>query len=272
MNGLEYARPDGRSLHLDLYLPRDIPEPYPLVVWIHGGGWIEGDRSMNYTVRRLDGRGFAFAAIDHRKAHEVSFPDPLLDCRAAIRWLRFNGDNFGLDTECIGVWGESSGGHLALLLGLSAGDEHLDPPEQGGVSSDVQAVCSWFAPTDLLNPGAVMNLGDHDAPGSPLYHLLNGPLNERVRLAALASPVSHIRGDAPPVLLVHGREDDIVSYRQSMRLDELLRGAGAESELMLIEGAGHGGDAFTRPEVLDRVTEFFSRTLRRRPAKDRPSA
>jgi len=261
LRDLEYARVDGLSLRLDLYLPLRKSEPrLPVVVWIHGGGWKGGDKA-NTRAPEVLGEGYAVASINYRLSHQATFPAQIHDCKAAIRWLRAHAEEFGLDPERIGAWGSSAGGHLAALLGTS-GDvpelegevgDHLDQ------SSRVQAVCDFYGPTDLLavlEPGAWPS---HGSPNSPESLLLGGPVAERVELARLASPVTHVSPDDPPFLIVHGDRDRVVPLDQSVRLHQALTAAGVESTLYVVKGAGHG---FRDPKADALVREFFDRHLR----------
>ena len=152
LRDLTYATVDGAALQLDLYLPDDYAKPLPLVVWIHGGGWVSGQRSP-CPIARLATRGYAVASISYRLAQGVAvFPAQLHDCKAAVRWLRTNAWRFGCDGERIGVWGASAGGHLAALLGTVQGDPALEGSEGvTGVSSRVQCVVALFPATDFVH-------------------------------------------------------------------------------------------------------------------------
>jgi len=159
------------------------------------------------------------------------------------------------------VWGSSAGGHLAALLGTSGGVPELEGEVGGNLdrSSRVQAVCDFFGPADLLailEPGAWPS---HGSPTSPESLLLGGPVAERVKLARLASPVTHASPDDPPFLLVHGDRDPMVPLDQSERLHRALTAAGVDSTLYVVRGAGHG---FRDPAVDALVRWFFDRHLR----------
>lgn len=263
LRDIEYAHVGAKSLRLDLYLPRREPGArLPVVVWIHGGGWRGGDKGRTRAPHVL-GEGYAVASIGYRLSQEATFPAQIHDCKAAIRWLRAHADRYGLDPERIGAWGSSAGGHLAALLGTSGGVAELEGTVGGNLeySSRVQAVCDFFGPADLLavlEPGAWPS---HASPTSAESLLLGGPVAERVDLARLASPVTHVSTDDPPFLIVHGDQDRVVPLDQSERLHRALTAAGVESTLHVVKGAGHG---FRDPGVDALVGEFFDRHLRRR--------
>jgi acetyl esterase/lipase len=222
-----------RPLELDLHLP-ETDGPRPVVVYVHGGGWQRGTRREPPPLTAADfydqiaAQGFAVAAIDYRLSGEARFPAPLEDVRTALGWVRDNAAAYGLDADRVFLWGDSAGGHLALLATLTG--------------ASVRATVGWFPVTDLLgmpsdlaDAGAVPDLG----PDSREARLLGAPAASVPDLARQASPLAHARADAPPILLMHGTVDDMVPAAQSKRLAEALGRAGAAVELELVPGATH---------------------------------
>src|ERR1700754_2366220 len=204
-----------RPLHLDVHLP-DGEGPFPVVLWIHGGGWQEGSRvGMPDTVapfgfhERFLAHGYAVADVDYRLAGEAPYPAQLLDVQSAIRWLGHHAVELRLNTGRFATLGESAGGHLAALAGLT-----------GDGDTAIQAVVNWYGATDLLD---VPDDADHS---SPPALLLGGPVAERRDFAVWASPLHRVHPGAPPFLNVHGTDDDVVSFEQSVRLAEALRAQG----------------------------------------------
>lgn len=202
--------PGFRPLELDL-TPAD--DPVATIVYLHGGGWRRGSRhtplpGFEHLTEELAAQGFRVAAADYRLSGEAIFPAPLEDVRAAIEFVR--------NAKPLVVWGESAGAHLGLLAALTG--------------STVDAVVAWFPPTDLLGLA-----GDVSREAS----LLGAPPESVPDLAREASPLTHAHAGAPPVLLMHGSDDDLVPARQSVRLAEALRDAGAPVELHLVPGARH---------------------------------
>lgn len=255
-----YATVDGERLELDLYLPESFDKPLPLIVWIHGGGWVTGERSP-CPVAMLATRGYAVASISYRLSRgEVTFPTPLHDCKAAIRWLRANAWRFGCDPERIGVLGASAGGQLAALLGTTADDPAFDGNYGiSGVSSRVQAVCTLFAATDFVHLEAVED--DHWRINLVAKALLHGPPSKHPELAAAASPVTHVSKTSAPFLLIHGTADSMIPPAQSERMHQALKAAGADSSLLLIEGMPHGNRTLARTDLQQAVDAFFSKHL-----------
>jgi acetyl esterase/lipase len=267
--GLVFAEPAGQPLQLDLYRPAGDGE-VPVCVYLHGGGWALGSRADRAEARLVPvaRSGLAVASIDYRLTDTATFPAQLEDARAAVRWLRAHGAEHGLATGRIGAWGASAGGHLAALLALRPDD--ADPRPGDG---SVQGVVAWFPPTDLLA------LAD-DPPEGPRPPFLSGPPPSppfEARLLGLttvaddpararaASPLSHVRPDAPPFLVMHGDRDGLIPSVQSRRFTEALTAAGATADLMLLAGANHEDPAFDTPGSLGAVSGFLRAALAEAP-------
>jgi acetyl esterase/lipase len=209
--------------------------PLPCVVLIHGGSWRFGGRdSLLLPAALLARLGFVTASIEYRLTHEAPFPAQIEDCKCAVRFLRANAAELGLDPERIGAFGTSAGGHLAALLGTAP--DHPALEGNGGwpdVSSAVQAVVDWYGPTD------VAALAGEALQGS-VIDLLGGPVRTHLAVAAFADPATHVTPSCPPFLILHGSEDRSVPLSQSEYLHAALLGAGIDSELIVMEGKGHG--------------------------------
>jgi len=249
-SGLTYAVAFGyRPLQLDVWVPATAT-PAPLVVWVHGGAFMMGDRRHLPETLRPDqvfdallAAGLAVATIDYRHALEAPFPAQLHDAKAAVRYLRAHADELGLSTDRIGAWGESAGGHIAALLGLTAHRPDLEGAHGVvGPSSAVDVVVDWYGLADMETmprqdpPPQLAALLPEEMRVPPEDHLLRG-LEGQAR--ADASPVTHVTPGSPPFLLLHGTADWLVPYGQSQQLAAAMTAAGAPVELVPIEGAGH---------------------------------
>ncbi|MFV0446128.1 MAG: serine hydrolase, partial [Planctomycetaceae bacterium] len=259
--GLEYANIDGHSLKLDLYLPTT-DDPL-LVIWIHGGGWQNGSKNR-CPIEWLTEHGYAVASIAYRLSSKAIFPAQIQDCKAAVRWLRSQADRYGYRSDRIAVAGGSAGGHLAALLGTTGDVAELEGTVGGNLdqSSRVDAVIDYFGPTDFI-----LRSKTHperaNAPESGTAKLLGGGADQQTELARLASPVTHVTPDDPPMLVLHGDKDKTVYLDQSLRLQEVYRQAGLPLALRIIKGAGHGGNRLFSGPQREPVVDFLDRELRR---------
>ncbi|MFE2148315.1 alpha/beta hydrolase fold domain-containing protein [Streptomyces sp. NPDC059456] len=257
-DGITYATTPGyRPRLLDVQLPAG-EGPFPAVVWIHGGGWLDGDRRYPPPTvpaallhGAVLGAGLALVSIDYRHSLEAPFPAQLHDVKAAIRYVRWFAAALGIDADRIGVWGESAGGHLAALAGVvrpgSADAAALEALEGahgvGSGDTGVLAVVDWYGVSDLValaaHPMPPMPSGIEFP--DPYEALLGGSVAERPDAARAASPVTYaVPGtNPPPFLLVHGTRDGLVPYSQSEVLAEALTGAGGEVALRPVEDADH---------------------------------
>lgn len=251
-----YAEVEGQPLHLDLYLPRRAPTPAPLVIWLHGGGWRDGDKTpVPPGVLLLLDDGIAVASVNYRltgdtRFGERVFPAQIHDVKGAVRFLRGHAAEYRLDPDRFAVWGASAGGHLAALLALSGGNAALEGTVGGnlGQSSRVSALVDFFGPTQLEAQGGV-----HDLPAAPEAALIGAPLGqikahlhdpnppwpELAERMLAAGPVHHTDASDPPAFIAHGVNDWLVPPDQSARLAAALRAVEVAVEYFTVPGAGH---------------------------------
>lgn len=236
---------------LDLYLPTNQCAPRPLVIFIHGGGWISGDKdAVQPYVPALLSRGFAVASINYRFSYNAPFPAQIHDCKAAVRWLRANAGQYGIDPARFGVLGDSTGGHLAALIGTSSDVAALEGTVGDYLqhSSRVQAAGSMFGPSDFFALGTVP---PHDHPdsivsqlfGHPIQDIINNMDNpdyaDLVALVHSANPATYATIDDPPFRIVHGDADAVIPMNQSQLLHTALVSANVQSHLRIVPGARH---------------------------------
>lgn len=267
---IPYAQTDHMRQRLDLYLPREPQsDKLPLLVFIHGGGWRNGDKAGGaaQVLPYVRTGEFVGASIGYRLSGDAVWPAQIHDCKAAIRWLRGNAGKYGIDPDRIAVMGSSAGGHLVALLGTSGGVAAVEGNlgDFDDVSSRVSCVVDFFGPANLLTMGDFPGSFDHNSPESPESKMLGGAVQEHKERAREASPQMYVSEDDPPFLIVHGSDDRVVPYDQSVQLDKALRAAGVESHLLRVDGGGHGG--FGNGDVDARVRTFLERQLLGREAE-----
>jgi acetyl esterase/lipase len=259
---ITYARIGDHALALDLHMPAGAAQP-PLVVYVHGGAWRAGNKDEYPAF--LVAQGFAVASIDFRASSEARFPADLHDIKAAVRFLRAKAKQYGYAGERIAISGASSGAHLAAMVATTGGMPELEGSvgEFPRESSTVQALVSWFGASNLDTILAQSTPFGLSVRVPALQLLLGGVPKEVPALAKLASPVTHVSADDPPALLLHGKRDEQMPMQQTVELEAAYRRAGVPVEMILLEEAGHGGDAFYNGEPAARVLAFLRKNLLR---------
>ncbi|WP_081752091.1 alpha/beta hydrolase [Paenibacillus sp. 1-18] len=212
---IEFSNAGGNSLKLNLLIYRDPmdelfnregnQEKYPLIIYLQGCGWGWSKQDTFAFVPQLSEfakMGYVIASVQYRTSDSAIFPAQIQDVKAAVRFLKANASLYNIDPERVGVWGDSSGAHLALLLGLTEGNEEFTGDrEYPNESSSIQAVVDWFGPTDFLTMSQYPSVFDHDSPHSPESKLVGGAIQENKDKARKASPMQYIHSEAPPILI-----------------------------------------------------------------------
>jgi acetyl esterase/lipase len=258
---VEYGKGGGRALRMDIFRPvAKPPKPMPVLVWIHGGAWRAGTKdSIPGLALQLAAEGWLCASIEYRLSQEAIFPAQIEDAKCAIRFLRAHAKEFQIDPDRIGVWGSSAGGHLVAMLGTTGDVKDLEG--SGGwadQSSRVQAVVDFFGPSDLMQMGNGPRIR-HMEEGSPESLLIGATVKDNPEKAARASPVTYVTKDDPPVLIMHGDQDDTVPIGQSELLHAALTKAGVASTFEVVKGRGHG---FGGPAIDAAVRAFLEKHLK----------
>ncbi len=267
---IAYSKDGNKAHKLDiLRLKKASKEPTPVIVWIHGGGFVSGSRTDGYKrLERFVKQGYLGVTIDYRSAWEKPFPAQLQDCKCAIRFLRAHAKQYNLDAKHIGVWGGSAGGNLVSMLGVTGGIKEFEG--DGGwekESSRVQAVVDYYGMTDFLAIYAMAKAGTSTERFKPLdgnesiSHLLGvKKYFEHSDLCRKASPTTYASKDDAPFYIFHGDLDPLTPHQQGELLNETLRKAGVESDFYLVKGGKHGWP--NRPDVDDKMDAFFAKHLK----------
>ena len=250
---LTYAMANNIELKLDLYLPRKRSTPLPTLMLFHGGGWVDGQKERNvFQLLPYLSLGWAVVNVEYRLARQSPAPAAVEDCRCALRWVTYHAKEYNLDTSKIVLTGGSAGGHLALITGLLPAQSVFDrqcPTESSTrwreatePQTKVAAIINWYGITDVADL--------IEGPNAKHYAMeWLGSLSHRQELARQLSPINYVRAGLPPIITIHGDQDDIAPYEQAVRLHAALDKAGVPNQLVTIRGAKHGG--FNRQALVD---------------------
>ena len=282
IKNINYAGTSSASQTLDLLLPANALLPLPLVVRIHGGGFSSGDKAGEETgtaASAILAKGYALASVNYRLSGEALFPAGVQDVKAAVRWLRAHAAQYGLDTDRFASWGESAGGYMAAMLGVTGDqatvfdDDSLGNP---GVSSAVAAVVDWYGPVDLATMDSQQTAHppascpsswlQHTPATSPEGTWLGGALNTpavstKLAQANLVADVATAKA-LPFFIIAHGDNDCQVPWAQSQELTDALAKVGNTANLTILAGAGHADGRFESTQSAPDMTllgSFFGR-------------
>ncbi|MEO6313574.1 MAG: alpha/beta hydrolase [Chitinophagaceae bacterium] len=261
------------SQKLDIYLPDSNVSNYPVIISIHGGAFMMGDKADAQVRPALAAlhHGYAVVAINYRLSGESLFPANIIDVKAAIRFIKANAAAYNLNATKIALWGNSAGAYLAALAGVTANVASLDDPgsDNGGQSVRVQAVVDWYGPIDFLKMDAQLRatgygLPTHNDGSSPESKLMGQPIILIPEKVKWANPETYISKDDPPFLIMHGEEDQLVPAQQSIVFSKKLSKVLGEKKvaLHLLPATHHGGPEFETANNIQLVTDFLDKYLK----------
>ena len=232
---------------LDVYMPPDATAPTPVVIVIHGGGWVEGSKEERVLeMMPYLQMGFAAVNVEYRLGRISLAPAAVEDCRCALHWVFANAKKYNFDPTRVVLQGGSAGGHLALMTGMltpAAGfDRECRTADEDywsgapGTSKDprVAAIVNWFGIADVLD-----EIHGPNAKGYAVVWLGDQPNADEI--AKRVSPINYVTSDLPPIITIHGTKDTLVPYEQSVRLHKALDAAKVPNQFFTVPGAGHGG-------------------------------
>jgi len=234
-----YNVANNTQLKLDVWYPRDNPNPTPTLVYIHGGGWIFGSKEgAVYQLLPFLEKGWRVVNVEYRMASNSLAPGAVEDTRCALRWIYRNAKQYNFDTSKIVLTGHSAGGHLSLITGMLPDGTPLDnrcyaDEKYGDVKMKVAAIINWYGITDVNDVIQGANLKNYAV-------MWMGSQPNAVEVAKSVSPLTYVRADLPPILTIHGDKDDVVPFSHATRLHEALDKAKVTNKLYTVKNGGHG--------------------------------
>ncbi|MDF7825459.1 alpha/beta hydrolase fold domain-containing protein [Pontiellaceae bacterium B12227] len=263
-----YKTVGGRKLSLVYFKPQNLKagEKAPWMLFVHGGGWRGGNKynilrsAFEGTLKQLTENGVACFTIDYRltKNHVTAF-DSVVDCKDAARFLLKNASTYNLDLERYGVWGGSAGGHLSLMTALGHNEDFKGDAAFSGFEPDFKCVASYYPLTTLLNRDVLIGSKFEDP--EVLRHVLDGLFSEKPELARLLSPTEYLSKDTPPILLLHGEKDPILSIKNSYYMMEVAKKNGAAVELLPVKNATHSFGGKNISPSMEEINETSARFI-----------
>ncbi len=266
-----YTQGQNVPLKMDMIIPR-MDTKVPIVVFVKGGGFSRLNKDQFLQQRmELAEAGYAVITVEHRLVPTYTFPSSIIDVKSAIRFLRAHADEYGLDKNKVAIWGDSSGGYAAAMVGVSNGVAEFEQGENLSELSDVQLCIDWYGPTDLTTIGK--GLGEeieksHYSASTTEAMLVNGiafgnnaggSIYSNPQKAQAANPLTYVDPKDPPFLLLHGTADGLVSPYETKILYEKLKENNIDTTLYLIDGAGHADDYFFQTKVMNIVIDFLDK-------------
>lgn len=249
-----------RPLKMSMYVPKHkerCPKPMPLLVWLCGGALQVVDKDVWMPqLLRFAQEGFVVASVEYRTVNDAPLPYPLMDVKAAIRYLRAHHEQYCIDPRNVFVMGESAGGMLASLVGTTGGDRRFDTGDCLEQSSSVQAVVDFYGLVDLAQ---AYQDRKHDLIRGVecLQKVAGDTVEEREKALKAFSAINHVTPDTPPFMILHGTSDKLVNISQSDAMYEKLKANHVPCEYYRFEGCEHGVDNFYQEEVIDWILHFL---------------
>lgn len=251
-----YLTASNWEAKLDLYVARSPDEPRPTILFIHGGGWVNGVKEGSVTsLLPYLAMGLNVVNVEYRLARIAQAPAAVEDCRCALRWVIRNAKTYGIDVDRLVVAGQSAGGHLALMTGMLPEAAGLDRQCPGPEDLKVAAILNWYGITDVNDLLEGPNI-------KPYAVAWLGSALDREQTATRVSPLTYVRAGLPPVFTIHGDADPTVPYAHAVRLHKALEAAGVPNELMTTAGGTHGFGCCTLEQRRDAYARMHAFLVR----------
>ncbi|RPD44064.1 alpha/beta hydrolase [Paracnuella aquatica] len=237
----------------------------PCIVYVQGSAWMKQDVYHNLPqLAEFAKRGYVIAIVEYRPSSVAKFPAQLQDAKTAIRFMRANADTFNIDVDNVFVWGDSSGGHTALMVGLTQNNPELDTKDLDQYSIKVNAIVDFYGPTDITQMNYEPSTWDHISAESPEGKLIGGKnVLENKPEAAPTNPINYVKDPktAAPILIMHGSKDRLVPFKQSVLMADALESKKYRYQFYQLKGADHGSSEFWTKQAFDIVDNFLQQNM-----------
>ncbi|MFC2125348.1 alpha/beta fold hydrolase [Bacteroidota bacterium] len=269
-DNIKYSDVGGEELKLDLAQPSSGDGPFPLIICLHGGGWSAGHRNdVRWLLPQLTQHGYIAVTVSYRFAPNYPMPAQIYDVKAAVCFLRANAVKYNIDSDRIGVIGFSSGGHLAMMLALTDHSDGLEGYVQC-TSTKIQAAVNFVGTGDFTNQSPPLSK-EAEKVVQEYYHTtynelrkgIFGTLDVNDPIYTITSPITYIDKNDPPILSLHGTEDEFISSENARHFDQAMKNTGAQHEMVLYEGEGHHFSQETMKIAIDKSFRFLDDQLKR---------
>ena len=262
LHDVVYATYGDIERKLQIIKPSLDGQKFPLIVYIQGSAWQCQDLyGAIPNLSHVAAKGYVIASVEIRNTSIAKFPSALEDVKCAIRFMRENADKYGVNPNNVAVWGDSSGGHLALMTGITAGEYNNGLYKDQ--SDEVSAVVDYYGVTDILTLGKYNDALDHDAEDSPEGLFIGGRVQDNIELSKEASPIYRdLKKKLPPFLIIHGDSDKVVHVNQSIEMYKALKEHKQNVFFYKVIGADHGPGIWS-PQILKLTEQFLSTHLKR---------
>lgn len=255
---------DRYELRLQILVPKIFNDPehtWPCVVYIQGSAWMKQNVYGNLVnLGKLADRGFVVAVAEYRHSGIAHFPAQIIDAKNALRFMKAHAAEYSVNPDQVIIMGDSSGGQVSAVAGMTAGLSLLDDPVFSE-NCQVRGIIDLYGAVDITLPYGFPGTLNHQRPDSPEGMMMGYDITEHLEEARAANAKTYVEEEIPPILIVHGTKDTVVFCQESVDFYEALMKAGKNTQLYLLRGADHGGPAFWTEKMLDIYEHFIMECL-----------
>lgn len=265
-----YSIRNGHKLSITFFTPsmenlmEETNTTLPLIIFVQGSGFLRQDLFQDAArIITFAKRGFAIAIVELTGCEDMPFPASVIDLKAAIRACKASAKKLNIDPDKIVLWGESSGAFNSVFAGLS-GEDGPNTEEYSGYSSEVKAIVDFYGLTDMLHDESMLNWNEEMDDNEMIAHFIGKEtVKGNEKLLEETNPLNFIKKGRklPPVLIMHGNMDVVVTLKQSVLLYEALRDTDHEVEFYMVPGAGHSTGEFWSDSTFDVVEKFIKKYI-----------